>query len=171
MEILEVLKAHAKRYPLMQPEDAVKLIYQNEFGGGHLISDPEKSLEWIRREYAATERDPKMPLIEDLGNDIVRLHFQSLDTETLSLETINELFVRSAELHTGSMEQFAHKLTLLEERFTDIGFSFDGMALDDDLERYRAAGCAMVSHSEMFRDTYKPSYRVVMRSLLPDKIA
>ena len=37
MEELErILREHAERYPLMQPTDAVKLIYQNEFGGGHL---------------------------------------------------------------------------------------------------------------------------------------
>ena len=36
-ELEAILKIHVKRYPLMQPTDAVKLIYQNEFGGGHLI--------------------------------------------------------------------------------------------------------------------------------------
>ena len=34
-----ILLTHAARYPLMEPRDAVKLIYQNEFGGGHLIRD------------------------------------------------------------------------------------------------------------------------------------
>ena len=36
-ELKQILQEHAKRYPLMQPRDVVKLIYQNEFGGGHLI--------------------------------------------------------------------------------------------------------------------------------------
>lgn len=43
-ELEGVLKEHAKRYPLMQPRDAVKLIYQNEFGGGDLIRDEEACL-------------------------------------------------------------------------------------------------------------------------------
>ena len=43
-ELRAILLAHAKRYPLMQPQDAVKLIYQNEFGGGHLIRDEEACL-------------------------------------------------------------------------------------------------------------------------------
>lgn len=37
-----VLKAHGARYPKLQIQDAVKLIYQNEFGGGHLIRDRER---------------------------------------------------------------------------------------------------------------------------------
>ena len=43
-EILSVLTAHAKKYPLMLPCDAVKLLYQNEFGGGHLVQDEKQSL-------------------------------------------------------------------------------------------------------------------------------
>lgn len=166
MGLLEILKAHAARYPLMRPEDAVKLIYQNEFGGGHLISDPEKSLEWIRREYAETASDPSVSLFEDIGNGIARLHFQALDTSKLSLEGVNALFVRSAEVHKGDMESFQRKLELLEENFDDIGFMFDRAALDDYLKRYRETGCPMVSHSEVYRNAYKPSYRVIVRSFI-----
>ena len=166
MELLEILKAHAARYPLMRPEDAVKLIYQNEFGGGHLISDPEKSLEWIRREYAETTSDSSAPLLEDIGNGIARLHFQPLDISKLSLEDVNALFVRSAEVHKGDMENFRRKLELLEENFADIGFSFDRAALNDYLKRYREAGCPMVSHSEVYRKAYKPCYRVIVRTLV-----
>lgn len=36
-ELYGVLCAHAARYPLMRPTDAVKLIYQGEFGSGHMI--------------------------------------------------------------------------------------------------------------------------------------
>ena len=47
-ELKAILITHAKRYPLMQPRDAVKLIYQNEFGGGHLICDEEACLNYRR---------------------------------------------------------------------------------------------------------------------------
>ena len=51
-ELKAILIAHAKRYPLMQPTDAVKLIYQNEYGGGHLIQNEQACLNYLRREYA-----------------------------------------------------------------------------------------------------------------------
>ena len=42
MEELEIiLREHSRRYPEMQATDAVKLIYQNEFSGGHLIRDEQ----------------------------------------------------------------------------------------------------------------------------------
>ena len=37
--IQNILIEHNQRYPHMVIQDFVKLIYQNEFGGGHLISD------------------------------------------------------------------------------------------------------------------------------------
>ena len=41
----KILLAHLKQYPQMQLQDVVKLLYQSEFGGGHMITSPEKSLD------------------------------------------------------------------------------------------------------------------------------
>ena len=168
--LLDVLKAHARRYPLMEPQDAVKLIYQNEFGGGHLISDPKMSLEWIEREFGETTRELSESLLEDIGNGIVRVNFHALDPKTLPLDMLNEVFVRSAELHQGSMDRFLEKLAVLEERFEEIGFTFSADELTEYLSRYRAAGCPMVSHSESYRTAYSPAYRVVLKELINKKI-
>ena len=50
-ELETILKDHARRYGQMEPTDAVKLIYQNEFGGGHLIRDEESCRNYLYREY------------------------------------------------------------------------------------------------------------------------
>ena len=47
----EILLAHLKQYPQMQLQDVVKLLYQSEFGGGHMITSPEKSLDRLKEEY------------------------------------------------------------------------------------------------------------------------
>ena len=46
----DIILEHWSRYPGMQPEDGVKLLYQSEFGGGHMIPDPCKSLERLVQE-------------------------------------------------------------------------------------------------------------------------
>ena len=38
-------RLHARRYPLMAPQDFGKLAYQSEFGPGHMVSDPALALE------------------------------------------------------------------------------------------------------------------------------
>ena len=161
MEELErILREHAERYPAMEPTDAVKLIYQNEFGGGHLIRDEEACLRYLRREYAAVERDAAMPLYEDIGNGLVRVNLAAVKEE--ELEQLGRDFIRSAAARHGSMDRFLEKLAVLK-RLTEEGcFSFGADTLDAYLARYRDAGYPMVSHSPAYRAHYKPAYRVLL---------
>jgi hypothetical protein len=164
-ELKMILALHAKRYPMMQPTDAVKLIYQNEFGGGHLIRDEEKCLEYLRKEYASVEKKPGMPLYEEIGNGIVRAYLPALPEG--NLEQLGRDFIRSAAAHTGSMERFREKLNILRQVASDGFFVFDAAQLESYLSDYEASGYPMVSHSEIYRKLYAPAYRVVLKKLLP----
>ncbi len=160
----EALTAHAGKYPAMTPQDGVKLLYQHEFGGGHLIADPAQSLARLREEYAAVPHDPSAPLAEDVGNGLVRIHLGALDEEEYPLEALNRDFIRSAALHRGSMEGFLNKLDVLRSLAEEGVFSFSAQELEDYLGPYIASGCPCVSHSERYRAAYHPVYRVVLRS-------
>ena len=106
-ELKVILITHANRYPLMQPQDAVKLIYQNEFGGGHLIRDEEACLNYLRREYADLEKDPSAQLYEEIGNGIVRVNLAAVKPNDLG--QLGRDFIRSAAEHTGTMDSFFAK--------------------------------------------------------------
>jgi hypothetical protein len=99
----------------MQPCDAVKLIFQNEFGGGHLITDREHSLTYLACEYGSIPQEKNMPLYEDIGNGIVRVNIASIDAHNLSIRELNEMFVLSSGTITGSKGSFIQKLRVLEE--------------------------------------------------------
>ena len=161
MEELEtVLRLHARRYRVMEPTDAVKLVYQNTFVGGHLIRDEAGCLEYLRREYAATPRDPEVPEWEDIGGGLGRVSLAAVAPE--DLEALGQAFLRSARLHTGSRDRFLEKLALLE-RLTEEGlFSFSREALEAYLSGYARAGYPAVSHSGAYRAAYHPAYRVVL---------
>lgn len=161
----ETLKAHARQYPTMNPQDAIKLIYQNEFGGGHLIADPAQSLERLRTEYAAVRHNPVEPLVEDVGNGMVRIMLGALDPGEYPLEALNRDFVRSAVLRRGSMDAFLAKLNILRALTREGSFGFSTEELENYLGPYIASGCPAVSHSEAYRAAYRPAYRVVLRGL------
>lgn len=158
-ELRAILIAHAKRYPLMQPTDAVKLIYQNEFGGGHLIRDEEACLNYLRREYADLEKDQTAPLCEDIGNGIVRVNLTALKEEDLA--QLGKAFVDSAAKHKGTLDSFLNKLEVLRTLTAEGVFAFDLDALNSYLSEYEAAGYPAVSHSEQYRQAYKPAYRIL----------
>ena len=159
MELEQILLAHRKRYPQMQPSDAVKLIYQNEFGGGHLIRDEEACLRYLRQEYAQVKKTENTPLYEDIGNGMIRVHLGALPEE--ELEQLGKVFIRSAAAHTGNLDNFLKKLEILKVLTAKGVFSFCQADLETYLGTYAEAGYPMVSHSGRYRECYSPSYRIV----------
>ena len=165
--IKEILLTHAQAYPLMEPRDAVKLLYQSHFGGGHLITDEMACLEFLYREYAATPQTDGA-LTEDIGNGMVRIHLAALDAHGYSPEQLGQDFIRSANSVQGSMEAFRDSLSLLAELTRAGSLPFSAGELEEYLAGYAAAGYPAVSHSESYRRAYHPAYRVLHRSQLPD---
>ena len=163
-ELVLILKRHAEKYPLIQPVDVLKLIYQNEFGGEHLITDPEKTLEHLREEYAAVERRPEEPLYEKLGNSIVRVNLRAIDIESYPLEKLNEDFVRSAEKHKGSLGDFVVKEKILTDRFEEFGFGFAKEEVVELIKSHAEAGHPPLRHSEIYRKAYQPAYRIIEKT-------
>ena len=163
-ELKRILREHAMRYPLMQPIDAVKLIYQNEFGGGHLIRDEEACLNYLRREYESVEKDFTMPLYENIGNGIVRVNLAAVKPE--NLEKLGKVFIDSAAKHKGTLDSFLNKLEVLRTLTEEGIFTFDSNALGAYLSEYKAADYPAVSHSLKYREAYKPSYRIISKEYL-----
>ena len=167
-ELNTILADHAARYPLMQPTDAVKLIYQNEFGGGHMIPDEQACMNYLRREYAGIEKAANIQPAESIGNGIVRVRLSAVKPE--DLDALGREFIRSANAHKGNMERFLKKLDVLRSAAAQGIFSFDTNALEAYLADYAKAGYPPVSHSETFRSAYHPAYRIVLEENLPESI-
>ena len=159
--LMSTLQAHARQYPLMRPCDAVKLIFQNEFGGGHMIRDAESSLRFLREECMELARRAAKPLCENIGNGYSRLNLAAIDTEQISLERVNEIFVASSRERSGSVEDFVAKLDILREVAREGVFSFSMEELEKYFNEYRERGYPVVSHSATYREAYHPAYRVI----------
>ena len=158
-----ILLAHAARYPLMEPKDAVKLLYQNEFGGGHLIRDVDSCLNYLRLEYESVTQSPDAPLMEDIGNGMFRIYLNALDRSGCTVDRLGADFIRSANAHRGSLESFLDKLEVLRQLTLEGRMPFSAETLETYLEAYRLAGYPMVSHSETYRKAYSPAYRIIFR--------
>ena len=163
-ELCRILIDHVKRYPLMEPCDAVKLIFQNEFGGEHLLTEPSATLAWLRAEWASTPYDPDIPPVEDIGNGMARVALAALRLTEDALRTLNRDFLRSAQVPMGRRKTFLSKLDTLRMLAEEKIFSFTRQELEVYLERYISAGCGPLSHSPTYREAYRPADRVVKHS-------
>lgn len=149
-EFEAVLRAHMARWPGMEPRDFGKLAYQSEFGPEHLLGDPAGVLGYLEREWdELTDADPVLPP-EDIGSGLCRFHLSACPRE--ELPRLAEAFCRSA-VPRGSGEGLARRLACLRK------LAVEGM--EEWLAEYEAAGCPPVRHSEAYRATYRPHYRVL----------
>lgn len=163
-ELRESLLEHRNRYPRMQVEDAVKLLYQGEFGGGHMIANPQKSLERLKEEWESVKKQKKEqekePPYEEIGEKMCRMNLSVLE-RGLAPETLNQMFVQTADRKIGSISSFQQKLELLVQWCRQDGSLFPEEAVRTYIEDYKKKGCPAVSHSEIYRTLYQPAYRVV----------
>ena len=161
-DLYTILQTHAARYPKMEPTDAVKLLYQSEFGGGHLIANEDACLAYLRAEWERTSFDPDAPLVEDIGGGVIRVMLAAIP-DADAVEALGRDFIRSAANVHGTQEGFLEKLALLRTMTVEGKFAFSLAELDEYLTAYKAAGCPAVSHSETYRRLYRPAYRVLRR--------
>ncbi len=166
-----ILAAHFEKYPAMRPEDAVKLIYQNEFGPGHMIPDAQRALARLRQETAALSPDAQEALYEAIGNGLCRLNLRACMARGLPEPEINRLFCETAQAVAGDEKRFRKKLDELVRMAERDETPFLAAELDYYLILYREKGCPAVSHSPAFQAAYHPAYRVVLQKKLKDFLA
>jgi uridine kinase len=162
-ETEKILLEHFKRYPEMQTADFAKLLYQNEFGGGHLISDRAESLERLKKECEALRALParREQAFEDIGGGLLRMNIRELGSLGISPETANGFFVETANLVTGSAEAFERKLDVFLQCCRDGKLPIDAGQAERYIRGLKRSGYPAVSHSEAYRGAYAPAYRVV----------
>lgn len=146
----------------MEIRDIAKLIYQSEFGGGHMIANPQMSLNRIQEEYKSLvpEALAVSSVIENIGNGMARIYLSCLE-HGVPAEVLNEMFVHSANNKKGTVEGLEEKIELVTGMCQDGALSY---CVDEVLEFFNAwenDGYPAMSHSETYRQNYYPAYRVV----------
>ena len=101
MELHDIL-SHESRRPGFRLRDAAKLLYQSEFGGGHLIADPASALARLKSEMAGCEITDE-PLISPIGGGFCRVNLAPA-AGRISPETLFRIFFLSSRQPAGDLE-------------------------------------------------------------------
>ena len=167
----EILLQHFDRYPKMEPQDAVKLIYQQEFGPEHMIRDEGKSLSTLKAEMDSLPGGPNgEALYESIGNGLCRLNLRPCLERGIPAEDINRLFVETAQSTEGDKKRFRQSLRAMQKLAEEGETPFDAIDLDLFLARYPDS-CPAVHHSVTYRLAYAPAYRIVAQKKLKAYLA
>ncbi|HMM32787.1 MAG TPA: hypothetical protein PKB13_13545 [Clostridia bacterium] len=159
--------SHAALHPLLCPKDAVKFAFQSEFGAEHFVENKQTSLARLEAECAALPMCVSEPLIEPLGARFFRLNLAPALVAGASPCTINEMFVKTANAPKGTEEGYLQKLFKLNALCKAANLPIAGGALEAFLEEYRKNGLGSLHHSEVYREAYRPAYRVLDAKYAP----
>lgn len=156
-----------KKHPSMQFQDALKLCYQAAFGAEHLLSNEDRA-----RAYLAAEFDSVLPtsepLFEMISEEMARVNLGAWKRENRDLESLFNVFKDSAFVKVGAKEDFLLYLQTAQGVMSCSLPDFDLEKWCDFLEKYKEAGMPAIHHSAQYRETEKPSYRIVKKSLLEE---
>ncbi len=159
-KLQNLLLAHVRRYPLSTATDIFKLIYQNEFGCGHMISDENASLAMLNTELEAVDVANDVDYV-DIGNGLCRLNLSAVRNHGLSATTLNKLFLLSTSEPRGTVDSFVKKIYSIIEFVRDKHYAFSSRDIAYELAVWQSSGMPIFRHSSVYRNTYKPAYRVV----------
>ena len=147
-------------HPNAQPQDYIKLIFQSEFGPGHLIPNPDWAKNRLYEEWQQVKDIPaENP--QDIGGGYIRLCIKGIDESRL--EEINTAFVASANEKTGSEAGFMTKLELFLEMAGENCFDFDLNTAENAVKEYLKDGIRPTSHTKVYHRHYAPAYRIIKK--------
>jgi len=153
MDFREAVRRHSELYPLMKPQDYIKLACQSEFGPAHIIKDEAKAVAELEKEWQTLKGAVRIQP-ESVGGGLCRFHLTGeYAGRNAAASLLTKLLMLTMEEHRGTQKSFEEKLAFLE--------TLDVPGIKECLEEYRRQGCGFLHHSEAFRDAYSPHYRLI----------
>lgn len=161
-----------ERHPLAESVDVYKQAHQAMFGPGHLLVDEAVVRMRLTQEAQALEMDPRdwEEVIEVIhpSLEMARVHLRPYLRSGGSVQRLVEaMFKTEASLGEPDSEALARLLGAARAALPGVvPESFDMEAFDTLLRAQVAEGFGVVHHSDVYRQTYDPHYRVVLLEAL-----
>ena len=165
----QMLGQHLQRYPRMELADVYKLLHQAAMGPGHALRDPAQARDALRSECAALEPGGQDPLVDPISPDgqLARVHLRAWLAAARDVDALAQAFILTAQQHPGTPEKLAKFCGCLGDFAESGALPFTRSDVAAYFDPVVAQGYPVVRHSETYRTTYRPAYRVVAVALLP----
>lgn len=160
------------QYPEANLQDVYKTCYQDFFGAEHLMQDTAAARAYLRYELSELGneemRELGMPMRESTGfrHRFVRINLAMVVNGEMSEEELLQRFIEAAwdermnDLRDERMNEWAEEWAQIERIAIEVQPAWQ----DEELQallREAANNRQAVRHSESFRNTYKPHYRII----------
>jgi hypothetical protein len=134
------------------------------------VSERAQVLSALESECASMGEGIDEPLVERISPDgrLARVHLRTYVGQGHDIAALADAFVRTPQACPASPDKLARFCGCLGDLADAGGIAFTRAAVTTWFDDIAARGYPTVRHSQVFRDAYRPAYRVVAVELLPD---
>lgn len=151
---LALLRMHRAKYPLMQPQDCLKLLYQSEFGPAHLGCAPNTLAQDIQQEWQSIPAGSTPTEPEAIGGGLCRFPLRPQPDSERAAQLLARLLLLTAQQCHGDANHLRQTLLALGEADPEF---------QRWLDAHPAALQSPIRHSATFHAAYHPHYRLLRR--------
>ncbi len=155
---------HFREYPKAEIQDLCKFLYQGSFGCKHFAGTLPVA------ECGITEEFPSAPdvkvITEPLSERFSRVHLSCIK-QGLSPKTLATIFCLSAKEAGEADEVFLQKMEILFALIRERKLPFSEAEYIAFCTAWEKDKHSPLHHAEIFRQNYKPAYRVIANKYIP----
>lgn len=153
-----------EKYPMATLQDVYKTCYQDYFGAEHLMSDTAAARQYLQMELDECRNTDMslMPRREPTGfrHRFTRINLVSIVDGELTEEQLLALFFEAAGKNNALGDSWLEEWQKIESIALKVCSAWSDQELQVELQE-AARNKQAVRHSEAFRKTYNPHYRIV----------
>jgi hypothetical protein len=163
----ELIRWHQRLRPDLQVVDVYKMLFQSVFGIQHILHD--KAKRYLEQELSTleTQKPYNEPLIENISidNAMVRVNLRPFKMRGLSSEKLFSAMVTSAKEPKRTQKTFLKLWNRFKSQVEAGKLDFDESSLEDFDKKVKKENYPLYHHSERYRRSYSPAYRVVKKEV------
>ena len=162
-------------YPKSRLLDIYKSSFQDYMGAEHLISDRQRVRAYLDEELQTTSLDDLMPWYYEpcgIDNQYVRLSIRAVKENLVSEEMLLDAFVRSANIDKRpTVESWRDRWHKIIGTIDQMNLNLPNYQQDREfIDSVLSVGRYAISHSQEYREAYRPHYRIVEKSIFENEI-
>ncbi|MBQ2946097.1 MAG: hypothetical protein IJD95_06005 [Clostridia bacterium] len=161
-ELIEYFKA----YPELEIRDIFKFLFQSVFGCEHIAPSERSVVAKIEEEATSFSGNGDKEVTSLIG-DYSRISLSVLNTG-ITPQTLGRLVCLSAKHgKKGSEDELEKRLFEVKELILSGKLPFEINEFEEQAEKWRESGFAPLHHSDLYREKYKPAYRLASNAYIP----
>ncbi len=171
--VQDAVRRQLATYPASTLKDLYKNFFQDKFGPGHIIADPDMAAHSLKREIDSmgftTGED-----IEPTGweGNFYRVNLLLIKEEVIHYEIFFDAFVRSVNsIQPVTIEEWQKEWNEIEKIISTMNLPLDNYREDKtEIENRFDRGEYVGHHSEVFELNYSPHYRIISRDIFEKEL-